>query len=121
MRGSERSLLRQALVLLLAFCLGAAVAPAVAQGEPAPDPAPPRAQTPKPEPVTGARSQPSRPVTTHVSPRQATPARGARRQRATASSIGATARTQATGTQAGAEARDDQREASPRTDGESRR
>lgn len=74
MRGSERSLLRQASVLLLAFCLGAAVAPAVAQGGPAPDPAPPRAQTPKPEPVTGARPQPSRPVTTHVSPRQAAPA-----------------------------------------------
>jgi hypothetical protein len=63
MTRSGRSLLRQASVLLLLFCFGAApVAPALAQGGPAPEPAPRHSQ-PRPEPAPGATPQPSQAVT----------------------------------------------------------
>jgi type IV secretory pathway VirB10-like protein len=69
MTRSGRSLLRQASVLLLLFCFGAAyAAPILAQAGPAPEPAPRRSQVPTPEPAPGARPQTSRPATTQVSP-----------------------------------------------------
>ena len=71
MRRSTGSLLRQASVLLLLFCLGAALA-APALAGPTPDPAPTRSQTPKPEAAPGVTAQPSRPsTTTRVPPRPA--------------------------------------------------
>lgn len=74
MTHSGRSLLRQASVLFVLFCFGAAFAPpALAQDGPAPEPAPPRSQDPKPEPVPGAKPQPSQPVRTQVSPPPAPP------------------------------------------------
>jgi hypothetical protein len=74
MTRSGRSLLRQASVLLVLFCFGAAyAAPALAQSGPAPEPAPRRPQVPRPEPAPGARPQASRPVTTQVSTSRVTP------------------------------------------------
>jgi outer membrane biosynthesis protein TonB len=68
MTRSGRSLLRQASVLLLLFCFGAAyAAPILAQVGLAPEPAPRRSQVPTPEPAPGARAQTSRPATTQVS------------------------------------------------------
>jgi outer membrane biosynthesis protein TonB len=68
MTRSGRSLLRQASVLLLLFCFGAAyAAPILAQVGGAPEPAPRRSQVPTPEPAPGARAQTSRPATTQVS------------------------------------------------------
>lgn len=64
MTRSGRSLLRQASILLLLFCFGAApVAPALAQGGPAPEPAPRHPQAPRPEPAPGATPRPSRAAT----------------------------------------------------------
>ncbi len=74
MTRSGRSLLRQASVLFVLFCFGAAfAAPALAQDGPDPEPAPPRTQEPKPEPVPGAKPQPSQPASTRVSPPPASP------------------------------------------------
>jgi hypothetical protein len=73
MTRSGRSLLRQASVLLLLFCFGAApVAPALAQGGPAPEPAPRHSQ-PRPEPAPGATPQPSQAVTRVTRPPAAPP------------------------------------------------
>ena len=74
MTRSGRSLLRQASLLLLLFCFGAApVAPALAQGGPAPEPAPRHSQTPRPEPAPCATPQPSQAVTRVTRPPAAPP------------------------------------------------
>jgi hypothetical protein len=61
MKGSARSLLRQASVLLLSCCAGAVLAGPVLAAGPAPEPAPPTTQSPKPEPVPGATPPPPPP------------------------------------------------------------
>lgn len=58
MRGSTRSLLRQASIFVLACAAGAVLAGPVLAAGPAPEPAPPKTQSPKPEPVPGATPPP---------------------------------------------------------------
>ena len=63
MRGSKRSLLRQASVLIVLCCAFAVGASQALAQDPAPEPAPPKSLGPKPEAPPGARRQPQTPAT----------------------------------------------------------
>jgi hypothetical protein len=63
MRGSRRSLLRQASVLIVLCCAFAVGASQALAQDPAPEPAPPNSSGPKPEAPPGAKSQPETPAT----------------------------------------------------------
>jgi hypothetical protein len=58
MRGSRRSLLRQASVLIVVCCAFAVGASQALAQDPAPEPAPPNSSGPKPEAPPGAKRQP---------------------------------------------------------------
>ncbi len=63
MRGSRRSLLRQASVLIVLCCAFAVGASQALAQDPAPEPAPPGSSGPKPEAPPGAKRQPETPAT----------------------------------------------------------
>ena len=63
MRGSARSLLRQASVLMVLCCACAVGASEALAQDPAPEPAPPKSSGPKPEAPPGASRQPQAPAT----------------------------------------------------------
>ena len=68
MRGSKRSLLRQASVLIV-LCCAFAVGPSQALAQdPAPEPAPQNSSGPKPEAPPGAKRQPETPATRTTPP-----------------------------------------------------
>lgn len=68
MRGSRRSLLRQASVLIVLCCAFAVGASQALAQDPAPEPAPPGASGPKPEAPPGANRQPETPATRATPP-----------------------------------------------------
>jgi hypothetical protein len=63
MRGSRRSLLRQASVLIVLCCAFAVGASQALAQDPAPEPAPQKSSGPKPEAPPGAKRQPEQPAT----------------------------------------------------------
>jgi hypothetical protein len=63
MRGSRRSWLRQASVLIVLCCAFAVGASQALAQDPAPEPAPPKSSEPKPEAAPGAKRQPETPAT----------------------------------------------------------
>jgi uncharacterized membrane protein len=76
MRGSRRSLLRQASVLIVLCCAFAVGASQALAQDPAPEPAPPNSSGPKPEAPPGSKRQPeqrSTPTTPPPAPPRATP------------------------------------------------
>jgi hypothetical protein len=76
MRGSRRSLLRQASVLIVLCCAFAVGASQALAQDPAPEPAPPNSSGPKPEAPPGAKrqvEQPATPTTQPPAPSRATP------------------------------------------------
>jgi outer membrane biosynthesis protein TonB len=68
MRGSRRSLLRQASVLIVLCCAFAIGASQALAQDPAPEPAPRNSSGPKPEAPPGATRQPEQPVTQTTPP-----------------------------------------------------
>jgi hypothetical protein len=68
MRGSRRSLLRQASVLIVLCCAFAIGASQALAQDPAPEPAPPTSSGPKPEAPPGANRQPEQPARTTPPP-----------------------------------------------------
>ena len=75
-RGSRRSLLRQASVLIVLCCAFAVGASQALAQDPAPEPAPPSSSGPKPEAPPGAKRQPEQgatPTTPPPAPPRATP------------------------------------------------
>ena len=68
MRGSRRSLLRQASVLIVLCCAFAVGASQALAQDPAPEPAPPGTSGPKPEAPPGANRQPETPATRATPP-----------------------------------------------------
>jgi hypothetical protein len=68
MRGSRRSLLRQASVLIVLCCAFAVGAGQALAQDPAPEPAPPNSSGPKPEAPPGANRQPETPATRATPP-----------------------------------------------------